>query len=316
MKIEDLHYTAKDDLVDEKTWDIEKWREENPMDYFLALYILQQANAPEEVSELFKTIYKVTRLYVPEVLYKYYSLSDDENLNKKKLKTLSAGKVYLSDAKDFNDPFDGKSFFYKAEQLADIERLKTHGGKIIDDFTRFVKIASFTANGAQSMPMWSHYANNHEGFCVSYSVKENIDLSSGIFPVQYTDDRLDITSMMRSQAETICKTIDANMRKGIKITNIFDGSLIYMPLLLFNVKQLFWGYEKEFRCVVASNAKGVPYIEAKPKEIFMGMNCKATNQQALCEIADYYDVPIYRMRFDDYSEKYELIPRKVTNADD
>ena len=43
------------------------------------------------VTELFKTIYQITRLHVPEVLYQYYSLSEDTKLNKLKLKTLSEG---------------------------------------------------------------------------------------------------------------------------------------------------------------------------------------------------------------------------------
>lgn len=46
------------------------------------------------------------------------------------------------------------------------------------------------------MPMWAHYANNHAGFCVSYDMKENKQLSGCTFPVQYTNQRIDITSLM------------------------------------------------------------------------------------------------------------------------
>ena len=33
---------------------------------------------------IFEQIYKVTRMYIPDTLYKFYSLTDDEVLNKEK----------------------------------------------------------------------------------------------------------------------------------------------------------------------------------------------------------------------------------------
>ena len=113
---------------------------------------------------------------------------------------MSNGEIDLSDIKDFNDPFDGKGFFYDATQLEDIERLKPHGGRLIDNFTAYIKATSLTSNGIQSMPMWAHYSNNHAGYCVSYVMIANLGLSSCTFPVQYTNDRLDVTSLMRTQA--------------------------------------------------------------------------------------------------------------------
>lgn len=65
-------------------------------------------------------------------------------------------------------------------KLEDVSRLKNHKGRLIDDFTSFVRGTCFTLNGVQSMPMWAHYANNHKGFCVSYNVKEDLELNSSI----------------------------------------------------------------------------------------------------------------------------------------
>ena len=128
MKIEDLHFDLPTDPVDEENWDLETWRKEYPMDYFKALHILGMADIGDAQAEIFKKIYQVVRLHVPDVLYKYYSLSENETLNMKKFQTLNDGKIFMSDIKDFNDPFDGKGFFYDADQLADIDRLKPHGG--------------------------------------------------------------------------------------------------------------------------------------------------------------------------------------------
>ena len=37
----------------------------------------------------------------------------------------------MSEVKDFNDPFDGKGFYYNPKELEDIERLKVHKGRLM-----------------------------------------------------------------------------------------------------------------------------------------------------------------------------------------
>ena len=93
MKLDDLNFEIPLEPVDEENWDLEKWRKENPMDYFKALAIMSKAENSIVISEIFKTIYTVTRLHIPDVLYKYYSISNDEPLNKIKFQTLSNGKM-------------------------------------------------------------------------------------------------------------------------------------------------------------------------------------------------------------------------------
>lgn len=66
LKIEDLHLDLPTQPVDEKNWDLEKWRNENPMDYFKAMYILGMANHHILKAEIFQTIYKIIRLYIPD----------------------------------------------------------------------------------------------------------------------------------------------------------------------------------------------------------------------------------------------------------
>lgn len=306
MKIENLSFDLPTEPVDEANWDLETWRKEKPMDYLKALSIILQTDNGIVQTEVFKTIYQVTRLHVPDVIYKYYSLSSDESLNMKKFQTLSDGKIYMSDIKDFNDPFDGKGFFYDPSLLSDIERLKEHGGRFIDDFTSYIKGTCFTSNGVQSMPMWAHYSGNHTGFCVAYDSKSNIDLRSNVFPVQYTNERLDVTALMRAQAQRISDKIEHNEKIGEKVTMLEDYSIIYMALLLYNLKHTSWSYEKEFRCTTASNAPGMPFIDAKPKEIYIGMKCAPFHAQRLKEIGDSWQIPVYQMNFEECSENYEL----------
>ncbi len=95
MKIENLYYERENSIIDEKKWNKEKWRHENPMDYFKAVYLMQSMGkqVQEEMRQytehtIFEQIYKVTRMYIPDTLYKFYSLTDDEVLNKEKFVTL------------------------------------------------------------------------------------------------------------------------------------------------------------------------------------------------------------------------------------
>lgn len=305
LKLEELEYTIPESPISEKDFNIEKWRNENPMDYLKAMYIMNIADGMLK-DAIFKEVYKVTRLYIPDVLYKYYSLTDDENLNMQKLQTLQKSKIYMSDVKEFNDPFDGKGYYYDASQLKKIDMLASYDGKLIDDFTSYTKAAALTSNGVHFMPMWAHYSNNHAGFCVSYNMKHNAVLSNCTFPVQYTDQRIDVTRLMEQQAYILTRKTEKQSMVSNKKILMDDLSVVYMISLLCNLKHVSWSYENEFRCTTAAISKGMPYIDANPKEIFVGMKCSSEHSKQLTKIAASLNIPIHRTSFNEHSAKFDL----------
>lgn len=316
MKIEDINYTLPTAEIAEKDFNKEKWLQDHPIDYFKLIHVLFNTtkNAPTDVPRdfvmnvVFELLYPVTRLYIPDTLYMFYSLNDDQELNYKKFKTLQNTQIFMSNIKDFNDPFDGKAFFYDTKQLADIKRLKHVGGRIIDDFTAFNRGTALTENNTSCMPMWAHYSNNHQGFCVAYDMKNpaNTTLAGCTFPIQYTDERLDITSFMKKYFCKLSLEVDRQVSRGIKQIPINDLSLVYVSQFLCNIKHSTWSYEKEFRCTAGAQAKGMPYIDAVPKAIYIGMNCTEQNRSKLIEIARSLSIPVYQMQLDELSEKYCL----------
>ena len=308
MKIEDIKYEIPDKIISEKDFDVEKWRIENPMDYFKAMYLI---NISLNKDEVFREIYRISRLYIPKTLFKYFSLTDNLSLNEQKLETLQQKKIFMSDVKDLNDPFDNKAYFYRPEELKKYERLAEHGGKLIDDFSVFSKVSSLTSNNVNSMPMWAHYANNHTGFCVSYDMELNTELSSCTFPIQYTDERIDITSIMDRQAQQMVQEFEKQSKQGKKKILLDDLSLIYMTTYFCNIKHISWSYENEFRCTTVANAPGMPYISATPKEIYIGKNCTNTYVDRIIKIAKELQVPVYQMAFDDLNSEFNLVPRRV-----
>ena len=316
MKIEDINYTLPTAEIAEKDFDKEKWIKEHPIDYFKLIYVLFKTSKtpPKDISPTlavdvaFQALYPVTRLYIPDTLYKFFSLNDDNELNKRKFDTLHNQQIFMSKINEFNDPFDGKAFFYDSKQLADIKRLEHVGGKIIDDFTAFNRGTALTENNTSCMPMWAHYSNNHQGFCVAYDMKNpaNTTLAGCTFPIQYTDERLDITSFMKNYFTKLSSEVDRHVSEGIRQIPLNDLSLIYVAQFLCNIKHSTWSYEKEFRCTAGAQAKGMPYIDAVPKAIYIGMHCKEVNRKKLVEIARSLSIPVYQMRFEELSEKYAL----------
>jgi len=308
MKIEDIRFAIPEEPVDEEGFDVEKWRVENPMDYLKAVILLSMA--PNK-NEIFNIIYKVTRLHVPDTLFKYYSLTDNIILNEQKIDTLRQAKIFMSDIEFLNDPFDTKAFFYRPEELKKYKRLEENDGKLIDDFSSFIKVSALTSNNVNSMPMWAHYANNHKGFCVSYDMKANNELLSCTFPVQYTDQRIDITSIMNQQAHKIIQMIENQSTNAINKMLMGDLTLVYVTLLFCNIKHLSWSYENEFRCSIGAMVNDMPYIPAMPKEIYIGMNCLQTYADRIAKIATELHVPAYRMLFNELGTEFDLVYKRI-----
>jgi hypothetical protein len=295
----------------EKEFDLEKWRAENPMDYILAMNLINQASNKNEV---FMTIYKITRLHLPDVLFKFISLTDDIALNESKLDTVQNQKIYMSDVKNLNDPFDSKAYFYRSDELKKYERLTGHDGKLIDDFTSFVKIAALTANNVNSMPMWAHYSNNHRGFCLSYDMKDkrNVQLSGCTFPVQYISKRIDVTDIMDNQVRTMIAEMEKQVAEGKKVIRFDDLSLIFMGSFFCNIKHETWSYEKEYRCIAGATAKGMQLFPASLKEIYIGMNCSQTYVDKLIRIANKLQIPAFRTVFNEYDTDFNFSLQNVT----
>lgn len=294
----------------ENNFDIEKYRVEQPMDYIKAMKLIMSCSNKNDV---FKAIYQITRLHIPNMLFKYYSLTEDERLNELKLETLLNEKIYMSDVKSLNDPFDNKAFFYRSKELIKYKELSAYNGKIFDDLSSFSRVASFTGNGVNCMPMWAHYSNNHKGFCVSYDMKNpnNSQLSGCIFPIQYSDQRIDITSLMEQQVKMILCEKEKQMNVGKKEILIDDLTLVFIISFLGNIKHDTWSYEKEYRCTAGANAKEMPFFKAVPKEIYIGKDCSPIHIKKLVDMAYSLNIPIFQMSFDEYDINYNLIPKKI-----
>jgi len=287
----------------------ELWHKNNPMDYVKAMGIILSCKDDDQQNEALSVIYRVTRLHIPDVLFKYYSLSDDEELNKKKILTLKDQQVYNALFEDMNDPFDGKSYFYRHEVIKKYICNDEELNKPIP-FASFGRVSSFSEIGVNSMPMWAHYGANHHGYAVAYDMKDsrNTELFSCMFPVQYSDKRIDITTLVEEQFQTALTAFESAMQRGETKIVLHNLSLVYCSALFGNIKHQSWSYEKEFRNIVG---KEVVTTAAIPKEICIGAKCSDTHTKELIQVGRELNIPVFRMVLDEYTPEYCLTPQHI-----
>ena len=159
--------------------------------------------------------------------------------------------------------------------------------------------------------MWTHYSNNHAGFCVSYDMNENKELKSCTFPVQYSEDRIDITSVLYDYVQQL-DSLPTNVKQvsGSLVVNE-NPMIVFISILFDNLKYSSWSYENEYRCTIGATDVGVPYFSARPKEIFAGLKCGKENTDKLLAIAKTMKVPFYVMKFNELGENYNLSANRI-----
>jgi hypothetical protein len=130
----------------------------------------------------------------PEIkqLFKYRVFNDNS------IKCLTDDVVWVSDPKNFNDPFEytfnvEPDLSYEATRRRNKSATRSNYLELQVEFIEKLK-SDFLAGGILSLSesntvslMWSHYADSHKGFCVGYGRGENNLLGSDeCRPVSYS----------------------------------------------------------------------------------------------------------------------------------
>jgi len=195
-----------------------------------------------------------------DYLYKYRCY------NAYSLASLANSSIWLSEPKTFNDPFDCALTLdrdaYKQSVVDAIgdamnrvqqgkkkreELLKEWPGDkdafetlrdCVKELFQNIGICSFSAIG-DHMLMWSHYADNHKGFCVEYDCREGTKLKELALPVKYSESipKVSATDLVGERQQ---ETID----------------------LFWLTKSSVWSYEQEWRVMMQ---KGNKYYQAPSK---------------------------------------------------
>ena len=176
-------------------------------------------------------------------LYKYVSLDRVPEI-------LDNHRLYLSDGKNFNDPFEITVTDKKNHKIRHIEGLH---------------ILSLT-NSFRNKLIWSHYTDSHKGVCLTVKVPNNL-----VYPICYSTKRIyedsDIDNIISSSTRIAKKSVDKDFSPLSK-----DKKIAF-------IKDKKWIYEKEYRVVFdKTDEEGLIYhdgkwfMSVKITNIYLGAN--------------------------------------------
>lgn len=254
---------------------------------------------------------KYKNSFVPQNLFKYYSLSSrdnfkNRNLDKKKINCLLQGKVYAPMFRELNDPFEG--YYY----MLDKGDLRYSGVKKPESFEKLrdnlndkFRICSLSGTNAQCMPMWAYYSNNHQGYCVEYEIPE--DIRNITFQVIYTDERkcandIYIVGFLLLQDNTQ----NSEQEKNRNRLNMVSAQ----SLLSYTHKHISWAHEQEYRIIIPSESK---YVSLKIKNIYIGINCIPYYKTKIIEYGRKHqgEFGVYIMEMDKNSQEFRLTCKMI-----
>ena len=193
------------------------------------------------------------------------------------------------------DPFTLTSFRIAMEYNTK-ELLLTMENKL-----KLVSTIACLSESINSVIMWSHYAQNHEGFALEYDLRFLLgqnDMNCCIFPVIYDNTRYN--------AENFIQWIIA---KGFGFNAKNPDLLSHFKMAIHKSTQ--WEYEKEWRIINSEQhptwQSRVTSLNIAPKAIYYGERISNINKKILHYIAQEKGIPEYDMYIDCGSLKYEML---------
>ena len=228
---------------------------------------------------------------------KYSYCGDWENVNVySTFNSVVSHLCYDANLKEFRKGSELYSFEIKYKQ-----RMKELRKSVVR-VTSFANISKFKLTSY--MELWSHYAQNHEGFCVEYDLtkpimdnKENSMVLGGLLPCEYGVRQIILSNRkVYKYVNKIPFTTYEQME--------FDKSI----LLSFLTKSSSWKYENEWRlllpidiCSIYGNM--IPFFPIKA--IYIGCRMPIDNQEYLYRFAQRKNIDIYNMTMHEYNFKLE-----------
>ena len=238
------------------------------------------------------------------VIYRYKYLPFTEGA----LKTISEGTIKFTCPGEFNDPFDCSPFYdtanlnripnlfrddAKQRGLTPAQRIqkkpeyvtrlrkRIENGSWAEDQTKRVGVVSLSRN-ALSILMWSHYAQNHQGFVLEF----RIPVKGTVADISYATDRLLPFPVIYQPHRPVVILSQHNKEK-----------LLHKILL---TKSDLWRYEEEERVISEDRVAGIyPYRRDEILcSVIAGMRMAKENKDVLvaeCAKLQSSNIPSLRL---------------------
>lgn len=215
----------------------------------------------------------------------------DKNFSKN-FKDMFGLEISESDIKEIIEsekPYEAYVSFCTIEGIAlnvsppkQIELIQKRWDEIVESGKENIRICSFSERN-DSLLMWSHYANQHQGICVEYDFLDDNEFRAFLQPVFYDDKLFKL------------KTMD-------HVTGLSQliGSL---------VKSKDWEYENEWRLTLLQTVTKKEKIQSSnPKAIYLGPRFKLNNNYKILQlqrICGQHNIPVFQMKI--HPTEYKVI---------
>lgn len=259
----------------------------------------------------FEEALEIKNRNLPKHLYKYRKCSSSYHVN-----TLESDTVWLCSPKSYNDPYDcwftlPDGFVATLIEQALIKRnpnvnnpywrhaAEKEARKLAVKLAKFrdlAKICSFSSC-SDSVLMWSHYSEDHGGFCIEYEIEglgPNHSFCKNLYPVLYSSN----LGYLRNFVE--------------KLVGASRDEYPYMgPLLCMLVKFTGWAYENEWRIIreTPTEESDGPMAAPVPSRVLVGSQFELSKNQKLKEICDMKNIPIQQMSL--AQDRFELFAKPL-----
>ena len=275
--------------------------------------------SPAEKTKAAVKIGYAYKCYAPASIFKYFPP------NGKRFEAIRDNKLWYSAPSQFNDVFDSDfpidrtsvfnsilsqipnnkgirkgSPMWRDLQAEMSKSLRQFHGTM-DHVRRTTGVACFSES-CDSLLMWAHYAQNHQGICVEYELlKFSTELNFSLVPIIYSTERARLSS--------------------IDIGNTEPSSLAFFIGCL-TTKSNEWSYENEWRIIRDSGACGKAWNDEKhgallpsvtPSSIILGCDTSVQFEKEVCDYCDEKKINLFKMEKDE--TEYRLNKKPVKQFD-
>lgn len=174
-------------------------------------------------------------LLIDNKVFKFIPFTDDQNLNERKVFCIKNKKIWLSCIYTFKDRSEllMKVNYEKASKI--LGKTRSELKFFVDTIRELNDISCFTVSIREEM--WEKYANNHNGICLEFNIRNN----ELLFPIIYLDkDAFDYTDLLIDFYKT------PKMVKGTLLSPAQLKFEIYSSVLKDKTD---YGFEEEIRLV-------------------------------------------------------------------
>jgi hypothetical protein len=167
---------------------------------------------------------------------------------------------------------------------------------IVRQWRKVTKLSSFSAI-SDSLLMWSHYAENHHGFCLEYDLEgleEKHPFRKYLYPVIYSNRLYDLTSWAEKLVIEDRQAFNPDAPL-LGILHKFDG----------------WKYEEEWRLVSVTQAIIDDHNMAlpTPTRVFLGSRMDVSKKSEVLAICREKEIEVSQMRLAE--DRFELLSEQL-----